>query len=128
MTAISGCAGIQPTALYSRVEKSTAPGKGLETDTRVKSTQKSLGFKWKNICLEYQSEEIELPEFPKGLGQAEKFAQAMFEAQQIRELSSPGSERFSPGNSSSKSAIQAYLDHQNMDYSPSRPPMLDRVV
>ena len=123
MTQITSAAG-PPASFYSLVDKKTCPAEKTEGMTRVKSTQKSMGFKWKNISLEYTSEKIELPKPPQGLAPEQKFVHAMHEAGDVHRLSSNDPQAFNPGTSDPGTASRAYKKQKNMDLAPPRPPML----
>ncbi len=123
MTQITSATG-PPAYFYSLVEKKTSPPEKTEGMSRVKSTQKSMGFKWKNISLEYSTEKIELPKPHPGLAPEQKFVHAMYEAGDIHKLSSNSPQAFNPGASDPGTASRAYQKQKNMDLTPPRPPML----
>jgi|GEM_PF-4987390 len=123
MTQITSATG-PPAAFYSLVEKKTSLPEKTEGMSRVKSIQKSMGFKWKNISLEYSTEKIELPKTPPGLAPEQKFVHAMHEAGDVHRLSSSAPQAFNPGTSDPGTAFRAYQKQKNMDLTPPGPPML----
>ncbi|WP_291322543.1 hypothetical protein [Desulfonatronospira sp.] len=123
MTHITAATG-HPASFYSLVEQKTSSMDKLKEMSRVKSTQKSMGFKWKNISLEYSSEHIQVSGRPPGLTPEQKFMHAMYEAGDVHRLSSYGPQTFNPGATDPATASRAYQKHKNMDLTPPGPPML----
>ncbi|MFP4108217.1 MAG: hypothetical protein ACLFT1_03970 [Desulfonatronovibrio sp.] len=127
MTLITGSSFQNPVQQYARVENKTSGSIHRHETAKVSSVQKSTGFRWKNMGIEYQTEDIHVQ---PGTRTARTFIHEMREAREIQSLTShKTSQNFSRhyGPHHPRSAATAYEAQARIPLDYSRP-MLNMAV
>lgn len=123
MTLITSSSFQNPVQQYARVENKTSGSIRGHEVSRVSSVQKSTGFRWKNLGIEYQTEDIHVQ---PGNKPSRTFVHEMREAREIKSLGSYKSgQNYGPHHP--KSAASAYASQAGTPLDYSRP-MLNMAV
>ncbi|MFO7728666.1 MAG: hypothetical protein R6X11_10095 [Desulfonatronovibrio sp.] len=123
MTLITSSSFQNPVQQYARVENKTSGSIHRHEVSKVTSVQKSTGFRWKNLGIEYQTEDIHVQ---PGNKTSRTFVHEMREAREIKSLTSYKAGQ-NYGSHHPKSAATAYAAQARipLDYSH---PMLNMAV
>lgn len=106
MAAITASNPHNPVQQYALVDRKTAGRKLLHPQARLDSIQKSIGFKWKNFGIEYQSRDYQVQEYA---GNINSFARELKEADQIRSLAVQDKASQEMAKTTPRKATSAYV-------------------
>ncbi|MFW5731144.1 MAG: hypothetical protein ACOCPN_03685 [Desulfonatronovibrionaceae bacterium] len=107
MSAITASNPHNPAQQYTLVDRKTSGRRHLLSQARLDSIQKSIGFRWKNFGIEFQSRDYQVQE---QAGNINSFARYLKEADQIRSLADHQEARIQePPRTTPRKAATAYI-------------------